>query len=378
MRKTRYINIPNRFSFNGIPYFANLLLCFMPAIISGFIAVLLKNASPDKVDSFYSCKIFSGISSFLGAVFGITKRSVASVILILLVLISFVVVISFIIFMIKSQNRIYIAGIYLKIIVLAISIVLFLFSILCMPNYYRLTFAEKAGIELNDYTVSDLEAMCKHLIIETNAQREKLPDDLVLNFDELAGDTQISFNEINEEYPFLGKAAAKPKPMFPSEVLSILNLTGFYFPYTGEANVNVDMPPYELPFTMCHELAHTRGFMRENEANFIGFLGCMKSEHPFVKYSGLYTALAHSMNTLYAEDSDKYFELRKLYGEKLNYDSAVVNQYWQPYFDTPAAELSNTVNDVYLKANDLSDGIKSYGRMVDLLMAKYLYDGALV
>ena len=88
MRKTRYINIPNRFSFNGIPYFANLLLCSMPAIISGFIAVLLKNASPDKVDSFYSCKIFSGISSFLGTVFGITKRSVASVILILLILIN--------------------------------------------------------------------------------------------------------------------------------------------------------------------------------------------------------------------------------------------------------------------------------------------------
>jgi hypothetical protein len=84
------------------------------------------------------------------------------------------------------------------------------------------------------------------------------------------------------------------------------------------------------------------------------------------------------MNTLYSEDSESYFELRALYSEKLNHDFAVVSQYWQPFFDTPAAELSNTVNDVYLKANDLSDGIKSYGRMVDLLMAKYLSEGKLI
>lgn len=378
MRRTHYINIPNRFSFYRIPYLAALLLCLFPAIISGIIVIFLRNSKPDTVDTVYSSKIFSGISSFLGTLFGVTKRSVASVILILLVLISFGVIISFIFFMIRSQNRLAVFGLYLKIIVLVVSLVLLLFSTLCMPNYYRLTFAQKANIQLNDYTVSDLELMCRHLIIETNAQREKLPDDLTLKYDELASDAQISFNNLSEDYPFLGKAASRPKPMFPSEILSILNLTGFYFPYTGEANVNVHMPPYELPFTMCHELAHTRGFMRENEANFIGFLGCMKSEHPFVRYSGLYSALAHSMNSLYIEDADKYFELRKLYGEKLNYDSSVVNQYWQPYFNTPAAELSNTVNDVYLKANDLSDGIKSYGRMVDLLMAKYLADGKLI
>lgn len=378
MRRTHYINIPNKFSFYNMSYLFSLLICAVPALISGLIVMLLKNSSPYVVDSFYSSKIFAGISSFLGTVFGITKRSVASMILILLVFVSFGVIISLVFFIIKSHSRLYIAGIYLRLIVLTISVILLLFSILCMPNYYRLTFAEKANIPLEDYTISDLEAMCKHLIIETNAQREKLSDDLVLNYNELADNAKLSFNKLNEDYPFLGNAASKPKPMFPSEVLSMLNLTGFYFPYTGEANVNVHMPPYELPFTMCHELAHTRGFMRENEANFIGFLGCMKSDHPFVRYSGLYSALAHSMNTLYAEDADKYFELRKLYGKKLNYDSAVVNQYWKPYFDTPAAELSNTVNDVYLKANDLSDGIKSYGRMVDLLMAKYLADGSLV
>jgi len=378
MRRIRYINIPNSYSFRNMDFALRFIFCLIPAIISGLIAVMLRTVSPQTVDAVYSSKIFAAISSFLGSVFGITKRSVASIILIILIISALGIIISFAFFIFKSKCKLQIAAIYLKLIVFFISFVLLLFSLLCMPNYYRLTFAEKANITLSDYTVSDLEAMCIHLITETNIQREAIPSDLVLKFDELATDAQSSFNKINDNYPFLGNAVSKPKPMFPSEILSVLNLTGFYFPYTGEANVNVHMPPYELPFTMCHELAHTRGFMRENEANFIGFLGCMKSEHPFVRYSGLYTALSHSMNTLYAEDPEAYFRLRSLYGEKLNHDSAVVSQYWKPYFDTPAAELSNTVNDVYLKANDLSDGIKSYGRMVDLLMAKYLSDGKLV
>jgi hypothetical protein len=80
--------------------------------------------------------------------------------------------------------------------------------------------------------------------------------------------------------------------------------------------------------------------------------------------------MMHSMNSLYSEDSERYFNLRKLYREKVNSDAASLDSFWSPYFDTPAAELSNSVNDAYLKANDLSDGIKSYGRMVDLLLAE--------
>ena len=104
MRRTHYINIPNRFSFYRIPYLAALLLCLFPAIISGIIVIFLRNSKPDTVDTVYSSRIFSGISSFLGTLFGVTKRSVASVILILLVLISFGVIISFIFFMIRNVN----------------------------------------------------------------------------------------------------------------------------------------------------------------------------------------------------------------------------------------------------------------------------------
>lgn len=37
--------------------------------------------------------------------------------------------------------------------------------------------------------------------------------------------------------------------------------------------------------------------------------------------------------------------------------------------------MSDKVNDTYLKANKQTDGVESYDRMVDLLMAEYLEEG---
>jgi len=378
MRKHYYVK------FNHTPlrtvhrYIIELFLSSTPALAAGIIAIILRNSSPQAVDRIYSSGIYNSISSFLGFFARLTRHSITSYIYILLSAAAAVLVLSFIFFIIKSPDRLFIAGLYLKIVVFVVSIIFFLFSILCMPNYYRLTFAQKASIELTDYTVNDLEKMCMHIIEQTNIERQNVPDDLTVEYNELADTAKKAFDALNEEYPFIGRSTAVPKPFVFSEVLTILNLTGFYFPYTNEANVNVHMPPIELPFTMCHELSHTRGFMRENEANYIGFAACMRSDDAFVRYSGLYCALMHSMNSLYAEDSERYFELRKLYSRAVSEDVAALNRFWQPYFDTPAAELSNSVNDAYLKANDLSDGIKSYGRMVDLLMAQYLKHGTLV
>ena len=44
--------------------------------------------------------------------------------------------------------------------------------------------------------------------------------------------------------------------------------------------------------------------------------------------------------------------------------------YWRQ-FETKVAEISDKVNDSYLKANNQEDGVKSYGRMLDLLLAYY-------
>ena len=86
------------------------------------------------------------------------------------------------------------------------------------------------------------------------------------------------------------------------------------------------MTAYNIPHTICHELSHLRGFMREDEANFIGFLACIGSEDPEYRYSGYLSGWIYAGNALAGEDYEAYRQ---------------------------------------------SEGVKSYGRAVDLMLGWY-------
>ncbi len=122
---------------------------------------------------------------------------------------------------------------------------------------------------------------------------------------------------------------------------------------------------------MCHELSHVRGFMREDEANFIAYLACRISDDIEFKYSGIMLALIHSANALYSTDSKLFNELVKNhYSKEMLIDLKDNSLYWQKHSGF-LSKVSNTVNNSYLKINGQSDGVRSYGRMVDLLIADY-------
>lgn len=55
--------------------------------------------------------------------------------------------------------------------------------------------------------------------------------------------------------------------------------------------------------------------------------------------------------------------------EQAKIDYQASNRYWEQ-FETRVAEVSTSLNDSYLKANAQSDGVQSYGRMVDLLLGR--------
>jgi hypothetical protein len=153
--------------------------------------------------------------------------------------------------------------------------------------------------------------------------------------------------------------------------MSTTEITGVFFPFTMEANVNVDIPDYTIAATMMHELAHLRGFMREDEANYLSYLAGMKSDNIELQYSSTMLALVYAGNALYSQNPDLYFIIRDQYSEGVLKDIRANSEYWTQYEDTVVSTISNKVNDTYLKANNQEDGVKSYGRMLDLLLAKY-------
>lgn len=259
---------------------------------------------------------------------------------------------------------------------IVVSILYFLFMADCGINYGRYSFAQTCGLKAEPSSQAELVQLCKNLAAKVSRLRPQLETDsrsvMKLRQSDLsktALEAANAYDQIGRDYPLLRPGYGPPKLVYASRLMSRCDITGMFFPFTFEANVNADVPEYTIPVTMCHELSHLRGYMREDEANFIGYLVCEQSSDPDFQYSGNMLAFTYASNALFSADSEEagqiFSSLDKGVRNDLDYNSA----YWKQ-FEGPVAQVSDSVNDHYLKANRQDDGIKSYGRMVDLLLAE--------
>ena len=245
-------------------------------------------------------------------------------------------------------------------------VLLFVYTCNCGINYYAMPFSQYAGLETGVYTREELEALCTYLVEQVNVHATAD----VYQPGAWRREGVWAMQAAGEQFPVLSGFYPKPKEITVSWILSVQQLCGIYSPFTVEANFNGDMPNYNIPHTICHELSHLKGFMREDEANFIGYLGCIFSREQAFLYSGYLTGWVYAGNALYRADPEAYIALYQQLCDQACKDLAQNNAFWDQY-EGKVAEVSSQMNDVYLKANSQEDGIKSYGRMVDLMLEYY-------
>ncbi len=254
------------------------------------------------------------------------------------------------------------------------AVAFFLYTAQCGVNYFRTPFSAEAGYHLEESTTEELEALCLSLTEEINeavAQLDITEGDIYEKPADLETQVQDAMKHLGTEYDCLDGFYPHPKPIFGSIFFSYQYITGIYCPFTIEANYNRDIPDIEQAAVMCHELSHLRGFMREDEANFIAYLACRESGNPELQYSGAMFAYTYCMNALYsASGVERYREIYGQLSPQAIQDRRYMSEWWTQY-DTPVKEVSNQVNHTYLQANAQSDGTKSYGRMVDLMLAEF-------
>lgn len=343
----------------------------------GMLLAYFSSNRPVFVERLYSQGIYRPIGSMLSKVTGVIPFSLAELIVIFAPAAFIIYTIRTLIkaFFRHSINFILFIE-YFTAILAIISVVFFSFAGIWGLNYYRMPFASIAGLDAQPASAGELESLCKSLIARANMLRSSV------NTDE-EGDMNIPGNSryilkscykgyevISHKYPELAGSYGDPKPVLLSKLMNYTGICGVYFPFTGEANVNVSVPDSILPSTASHEMAHQRGFSREDEANYISYLAC--TAHPDVnfKYSGILLALTNSMNALYKSDQSSFIKLSENYSEEVRHDLEELNEFWKQY-EGPVERTSDRINDAYLKANNQKDGVKSYGRMVDLLIAEH-------
>lgn len=293
-----------------------------------------------------------------------------------------------------------------------LSVAYCIFALMCGLNYYRHTFAEDAGFELRESSTAELTALCENLAANMNETRAEvtaaagatkesganggdattgaegttrtdtemaaIPDEYAESrggFWTYSHETVANMEALAERYPALARPLySPPKPVLFSELMSYADIAGMYFPFTVESNINVDGPFFTIPATMGHEMAHQCGFMREDEANFIAYLACKQSDDALMRYSGYLLAYDNAVSALRKVDPEAAKAIGSGLSAAVRRDLAQRAEHWAQY-EGPVQDVSNAANDTYLKANNQADGMRSYGRMVDLLLAEQRAEG---
>lgn len=375
--------------------------------VIGAAAYLLARYNPGIAENVFARGIYKGYSWLMSHFTGLFPFSLAELLLIAFPFFILFIIVKGIINIIKHKGKRLenLVGIIRDLMCVA-GVIFLWFMIGAGTNYYRYEFASFSGLEIRKSGTEELYGLCMELAQKANEARKEAvaeadgrrvdadneKNDVSAAADgsnngkdnetskpfrssftnrERAYQAKLAMEKLGERYDVLRGYYPCPKAVLFSRVMSEFNITGVYFPWTVEANVNVDIPHYSIGATLCHELSHLKGFMREDEANFIGYLGCVNSDCAELKYSGYMLALVYAGNRLYADSKELYFEVLSTYSEGVLADLRENSEYWKQFEDTVLSEAGEKMNNTYLKANNQTDGTKSYGRMVDLLLAEY-------
>lgn len=254
----------------------------------------------------------------------------------------------------------------------------------CFILYHASTFSEKYfGVDKEEYGYEDLVELRNAVVEKCNELSRQIPrqsDGTIVYRGDMTEVARRTMQKLGETYDGLKGYYPSPKPLAGSDFLSQQYMCGYYFPFSMEANYNSVMYVMNKPSTFCHELAHLKGYIYEDEANFISYLACIQSDDIYFEYSGYLSVLYYLDNDFYAavgKDRDKYLAEPMILPQVHEDAIFLTQEEWdrieeKAMLDTEVVDaVSDVFTDTTLKLNGVSDGMISYSRVVRLLLQYY-------
>jgi hypothetical protein len=164
----------------------------------------------------------------------------------------------------------------------------------------------------------------------------------------------------------------RPKRTLLNFYFTRVSIDGMTDPFFLETLANQTLLPYERPATVAHEWSHLAGFADESEANFVGWLVCMRGPVQ-VQYSGWLALYGTVMSAVPRADREEI--LRQLEpGPRA--DLRAISERVRRQTVPIANRAGYALYDRFLKANRVESGIRSYGEVVRLLLGtRFTEDG---
>ena len=332
---------------------------------------------------FYTEKIFPVFSNPISFVTGLVPFSVGEILIVLgllLIVIGIPCTVLLLIFGKKFRKKTLSA--FVLTVMYVFTYVLTTETMNCFIMYQCTPFTEKY-LKHSEHTESQITELYSLLIGKVNDLAEKVPRDETDCFEftgNVSPEARKSMKIAGKTFPQLKGYYPKAKPILFSYFMSQSHLTGIYFPFSLESNYNDDMCRTNLPETVCHEYSHLKGFIQEDEANFISFYATTQcSNDVSFQYSGYLSALEYIHNEIYNQNISGAFHLTDTISDKVRSDwfRFMPDNYWEENAEKEViptetvSTVSTTAIDTNIKANGRTDGIKSYSLDVELLLDFY-------
>jgi len=260
---------------------------------------------------------------------------------------------------------------YLALLLCAATALLFCFYLFWGMSYGAPTLAEQLGLEARTFSTDELLSVAECVRDELNVASDSVSrnDDGTLA---KPGFRETSKYAAEAVGAYTGLPTAPAKGVLNSSLMSFATITGIFIPHTAECNVNTYNRTAGLCFTAAHEMMHRWCVAPEDEANFAAFLVLYEHGNDYARYSALFSAWLYLAPQIKRADSPAYTKLYYSLSDGVRADLKQYDTLWSAYRGTVNEQAASSANNAYLELQGESDGIKSYGRMVDLLIAYYL------
>ncbi len=337
------------------------------SLIVQIIAVKWISNQPEFVEKYYSNGLYPYISDAMRWLYGWIPFSLGDVLYTLLTIVTLRYI---------YQNRLVISLkplSFIRNILVVLSIAYFSFHLLWGLNYYRQPIYKTLELNAN-YTLQELDEFTEVLVQKTNAAHSVITSidtvqvDIPYSRSDIYIKTAQGYNQLSSLLPNFQYQHPSIKGSLYSLFLSYMGYGGYLNPFTLESQVNQKIPMFRFPVVSCHEIGHQMGYAAENEANFIGYLAALNNKDQYIRYSALSYALSYCLAELRNQDEARFQELYNGVHRGVQKDYEELNRFWVSY-ENPMEPFFKTFYNFFLKANNQSEGIKSYNLVVALFVA---------
>ena len=235
-----------------------------------FLTVVIKILSLNEswVEQYYTYGAYPVISAGLRFLFGWLPFSFGDLVYLAAVFYIIAKTIKFIGILKRREVKSYLGWILLRKFLRLILWIYLVFNIFWGLNYNRLGVASQFKLDVQPYSITQLDTLMSVLQERLNnyaVSVDSLKREALNRNKNLFAQAIANYKTIERSMPFLVYRYPSIKPSMFSHIGHYFGFTGYYNPFSGEAQIKTTVPFFLKPFVATHEIGHQLGYAKKTK-----------------------------------------------------------------------------------------------------------------